>query len=275
MTTQNQPGTPVEHGYVPVNGLKMYYEIHGSGRPLVLLHGNLSTIGTSFGKVLPKLASTRRMIAVEQQGHGHTADLDRPFSLEHWAEDTTALLHHLGIEQADFFGYSSGGAVALEIALRSPALVRKLVFAGGTSYRRDGHYPELLAAGAAMKPEDLDGSPFQQEYARVAPHPEHWHRLVAKIADFDRTIEGWSPEAIASIKAPTLLIIGDSDIVRPEHVVEMFRLLGGGVVGDLVGLPRSQLAVLPGTTHVTLVDRAMWLASMITAFLDAPMPETT
>src|SRR5258706_261425 len=151
MTTQNHPGTPVESGYVPVNGLEMYYEIHGSGRPLVLLHGNLSTIGTSFGKVLPKLASTRRIIAVEQQGHGHTPDIDRPFSLDHWAQDTTALLRHLGIEQADFFGYSSGGAVALEIALRSPALVRKLVFAGGTSDRRAGFYPELLEAGKARR----------------------------------------------------------------------------------------------------------------------------
>src|SRR5690242_21343831 len=111
MTTQNHPHTPVESGYIPVNGLEMYYEIHGSGRPLVLLHGNLSTIGTSFGKVLPKLASTRRIIAVEQQGHGHTADIDRPFSLEQWAQDTSALVHHLKIEQADFFGYSSGGAV--------------------------------------------------------------------------------------------------------------------------------------------------------------------
>jgi pimeloyl-ACP methyl ester carboxylesterase len=275
MTTQNHPGTPVESGYIPVNGLKMYYEIHGSGRPLALLHGNLSTIGTSFGKVLPKLASTRRIIAVEQQGHGHTADIDRRFSLEHWAQDTTALLHHLGIEQADFFGYSSGGAVALEIALRSPALVRKLVFAGGTSYRRDGFYPELLEAGEAMKPEDLDGSPFQQAYASIAPHPEQWHRLVAKIAALDRTVGDRSREAIQSVKASALLIIGDSDIVRPEHVVEMFRLLGGGVAGDLFGLPRSQLAVLPGTTHVTLVDRAEWLASMITAFLDAPVQEMT
>jgi pimeloyl-ACP methyl ester carboxylesterase len=275
MTIQNQSGMPVERGYAPVNGLAMYYEIYGSGRPLVLLHGNLSTISTSFGKVLPLLSSTRRIIAVEQQGHGHTADLDRPFSIQQWAQDTLALLRHLKIEQADFFGYSAGGAVALEIALSSPALVRKLVWAGGTSYRRDGHYPELLAAGAAMKPEDLDGSPFQQEYTRVAPHPEHWHRLVAKIADFDSTIEDWSCEAIRSIQAPALLIIGDSDIVRPEHTVEMFRLLGGGVIGDLVGLPRSQLAVLPGTTHVTLVDRAEWLASMISAFLDAPMSETT
>jgi pimeloyl-ACP methyl ester carboxylesterase len=274
MTTQDYPRTPLESGYVPVNGLEMYYEIHGNGRPLVLLHGNLSAIGTSFGKVLPKLSSTWRIIAVEQQGHGHTADIDRPLSIEQWAQDTTALLRHLGTEQADFFGYSSGGAVALEIALRSPALVRKLVWAGGTSYSRDGLYPELLKASEDMKPEDLDGSPFQQEYASIAPHPEHWHRLVAKVADLDRTTLGWSREAIQSVKAPTLLIIGDSDIVRPEHVVEMFRLLGGGVVGDLVGLPRSQLAVLPGTTHVTLVDHADWLASMISEFLDAPISET-
>src|SRR5258708_21062093 len=199
MTTQNHSGAPVESGCVLVNGLAMYYEIYGSGQPLVLLHGNLSTIGTSFGKVLPKLASTRRIIAVEQQGHGHTADIDRPLSIEQWAEDTSALLRHLKIEQADFFGYSSGGAVALEIALRSPALVRKLVFAGGTSYRRDGLYPELLKASEAMKPEDLDGSPFQQEYISIAPHPEHWHRLVAKITDLDRTIARWSREPIQSV----------------------------------------------------------------------------
>src|SRR5438045_8714877 len=127
------------------------------------------------------LLARPRIIAVEQQVRGLTADLDRPFSIEQWAEDTTALLRHLRIEQADFFGYSSGGAVALEIALNSPALVHKLIWAGGTSYRRDDLYPELLAGGEAMKPEDLDGSPFQQAYANIAPHPENWHRLVAKI----------------------------------------------------------------------------------------------
>src|SRR5207302_9192895 len=144
MTTQNDPGTPVESGYVPVNGLEMYYEIHGSGRPLVLLHGNLSTIGTSFGKVLPTLSSKRRIIAVEQQGHGHTADIDRPFSIEQWAQDTTALLRHLKIEQAEFFGYSSRGAVDLEHAVRSPAVLLKLVWAGGTIYIEDSLMQALL-----------------------------------------------------------------------------------------------------------------------------------
>ncbi len=273
MATRNEQDTLVESGYISVNGLEMYYEIHGRGQPLVLLHGNLSTIGTSFGKVLPELAMTRSVIAIEQQGHGHTADIARPFSIGQWAEDTIALLHHIGIEQADFFGYSSGGAVALEIALRSPALVRKLIWAAGTSYRRDGLYPEMLTASEAMKPEDLDGSPFQQAYARVAPRPQDWHRLIAKIANLDQATDGWSREAIVSIKAPALLIIGDSDIVRPEHVVEMFRLLGGGVIGDLVGLPRSQLAILPGTTHVMVADRAEWLTSMITGFLDPPIED--
>ncbi len=275
MTTPSPSGAFSESGYAPVNGLEMYYEVYGSGDPpLMLLHGNLSTINTSFGKLIPLLAATRQVIALEQQGHGHTADIERPFSIGQWAQDTTALLRHLKIEQADVFGYSSGGAVALEMAMRSPALARKLVWAGGATYSRAGFYPELAAAGETMQPEDLDGSPFQQTYARVAPHPEQWRRLVAKIADFDRTIEDWPREAIADIQQPTLLIIGDSDIVRPEHVVEMFRLLGGGVAGDLVGLPRSQLAVLPGTTHVMIPDRAEWLASMVCAFLDAPMPDS-
>ena len=275
MWQENQSSTPVESGYAPLNGLEMYYEIYGgdqgSGPPLVLLHGNLWTIVTSFGKVIPTLAERRRVIAVEQQGHGHTADIDRPFSVGQWAEDTTALLRHLGIEQADFFGYSSGGGVALDIALRSPDLVRKLVFAGGTSYSRDGFYPEMLAGSESMKPEDLDGSPFQQAYASVAPHPENWRRLVMKVAEMDRATDGWPSGVIASLKPPALLIVGDSDIVRPEHVVAMFRLLGGGVPGDIVGLPRSQLAILPGTTHVMLPDRAEWLASMVLAFLDAPV----
>lgn len=271
MAPQDHSDMLVKSGYAPVNGLEMYYEIYGSGQPLVLLHGNLSTIGTSFGQIIPTLAASRQVIAIEQQGHGHTADIDRPFTIGQWALDTTALLRHLGIERADFFGYSSGGGVALEIALRSPDLVRKLVFAGGTSYRRDGFYPELLAGSQDMKPEDLDGSPFQQAYTRVAPHPENWRRLVMKVAEMDRGTEGWPSEVIASLKPPALLIIGDSDIVRPEHVVEMFRLLGGGVAGDLVGLPRSQLAILPGTTHVMIPDRAEWLSSMVLAFLDAPV----
>lgn len=272
---QDGAGKPVESGYAPVNGLEMYYEVYGEGdgTPLVLLHGNLSTIGTSFGKVIPMLAATRWVIAVEQQAHGHTADIDRPLSTGQWAEDTIAFLGQRGIEQADFFGYSSGGAVAMEITLRRPDLVRKLVFAGGASYQRDGIYPELQFTGEPPSPDYLDGSVFHQEYVKVAPRPADWHRLVKKIAAMDASIDERPRETIASLKPPVLLVIGDSDIVRPEHTMEMFRLLGGGVPGDLVGVPRSQLAVLPGTTHVMVPDRAEWLGSMVLAFLDAPTPE--
>jgi pimeloyl-ACP methyl ester carboxylesterase len=257
--------------YASVNGLNMYYEVHGAGRPLVLLHGALSAIGTSFGKVVPSLAKTRQVIAIEQQAHGHTADIDRPLTIEQMADDTTALLRHLGIDNADIFGYSMGAGIALAIAIRYPDLVRKLVLAAVT-YNSDGFHPGILAGIETMKPEDLAGSPFQVEYARTAPNPQDWATLVAKVKHMDRQIPDWPPEAIQSIKAPTLIIIGDSDVIRPEHAVQMFRLLGGGVAGDVAGLPRSQLAVLPGTTHVTLVDRADWLLSMMTAFLDAPMP---
>lgn len=271
----NEMNKDARGNYASVNGLNMYYEIHGSqgtGRPLVLLHGALSAIGTSFGKVLPSLAKTRQIIVVEMQAHGRTADIDRPLTIEQMADDTAALLRHLKIEQADFFGYSMGAGVALEVAIQHPDLVRKLVLASIT-YNSDGFHPGLLAGMENLKPEDLAGSPWQEEYARTAPKPEDWPTLVAKVKQMDQNFEDWPAEAIRSLKAPTLVMIGDSDIVRPEHAVEMFRLLGGGVAGDVAGLPNSQLAVLPGTMHVTLVDRADWLVSMISEFLDVSVPE--
>jgi pimeloyl-ACP methyl ester carboxylesterase len=164
-----------------------------------------------------------------------------------------------------------GAGIALRITLEHPELVRKLAVAS-LAHTRDGLHPGLLEGLEQVTPEVLAGTPFQLAYAREAPDPEAWPTLVAKVNDMNRRIPEWPAEVIRSIAAPTLLIIGDSDIVRPEHAVAMFRLLGGGVIGDLVGLPRSQLAVLPGTTHVTLVQRGDWLSSMIGAFLDAPHP---
>jgi len=255
-------------GYAPVNGLQMWYERHGEGRPLVLLHGNLSTIGVDFGGIIPSLAKGRQVIGVEQQAHGHTADIDRPLSIQQWADDTAALLGHLGIERADLFGYSSGSTVALQLAIEQPQLVGKLVLASA-SYRLDGLHPGLMDNIQELKPEHLAGTPFEQDYAKVAPNPGDWPKLIEKITRMDADLPEWTADDIRNLAAPTMLIIGDSDIVKPEHAVEMFRLLGGGVIGDLAGLPRSRLAVLPGTTHVTLVQRADWLASMVGEFLDA------
>ncbi|HEX8599048.1 MAG TPA: alpha/beta hydrolase [Chloroflexia bacterium] len=261
--------------YVSVNGLNMYYEIHGAehtGQPLVLLHGAFSAIGTSFGALLPGLAKTRQVIAFEMQGHGRTADIDRPLTLENLADDVAAALQHLGIDKADIFGYSTGAAVALQVGIRHPQVVRKLVLASVT-YNLGGVHPGLMDGFGEMQPEMMFGSPWHEEYLRIAPDPDHFGILFAKKTEMDKGIKDVPAETIAALKSPTLIVIGDSDLVRPEHAVEMFRLLGGGVFGDLAGLPQSQLAILPGTTHVSIMNRAEWLVSMIGEFLDAPVPD--
>lgn len=260
-------------GYVSVNGLEMYYEIHGEGQPLVLVHGAFSATGTSFGRLLPGLSKTRKVVALEMQGHGHTADIDRPLSLEFMADDVAAAIQALDLEPADLFGYSMGANVALLTAIRHPEVLRKLIFASST-YRMDGIQPGLMENLGSMKPEMMHGSPWHEEYMRIAPHPEDFNKLFAKKTQMDQQTKDIPAEAIQAIKAPVLIVIGDSDLVRPEHAVEMFRLLGGGVFGDTpAGLPNSQLAVLPGTSHVGVADRAEWLSPMINSFLDAPMPK--
>jgi len=270
------PNTPasVQTGYAPVNGLKMYYEIHGTGQPLVLLHGAFSAIGTSFGALLPELAKTRQVIGLELQAHGRTADIDRPLSLEQMADDTASALQHLGIDQADIFGYSMGAAVALQVTIRQPQMVRKLVFASA-SFSADGVHPGLMEGLGEMTPDMMFGSQWHDEYMRIAPDPDHFATFFAKKTQMDRNTKDVPAETIAAIKAPVLIVIGDSDLVRPEHAVEMFRLLGGGVFGDLAPMPPSQLAILPGTTHVSLASRADLLLAIIPPFLDAPMPAGT
>jgi pimeloyl-ACP methyl ester carboxylesterase len=253
--------------YAPVNGLQMYYETHGSGKPLVLLHGNLSTIEVDFGGIIPRLSQRRRVIGVEQQAHGHTGDIDRPLTLRAWAGDTAELLRQLDITGADVLGYSSGSGVAVHLAVDHPELVDRLVLLS-PAYRRDGLHPGVLDGIEGLQPEHLAGTPFEQAYARVAPRPQDWPVLIEKIKQMDAAQDEWSAETIAGLDRSALLIFGDSDIVRPEHAVEMFRLFGGGVAGDVAGLPRSRLAILPATTHVTLVQRGDWLASMVEEFLD-------
>ena len=258
--------TDCKEGYVSVNGLNMYYEIHGTGQPLVLVHGAFSAIGTSFGALLPELAKSRKVIAFELQGHGHTADIDRPMSLDGMADDVAAAIKQLGIEQSDILGYSMGAGVALQMVICHPEVVRKLILASVT-YTFSGIHPGLMEGLGNMTPEMMHGSPWHEEYMKLAPHPENFARLFAKKT---RDI---AAESIRGIKSPTLLIIGDSDLVRPEHAVEMFRLLGGCVFGDTpAGLPNSQLAVLPGTSHVSLASRTELLIPIINSFLDAPMP---
>jgi pimeloyl-ACP methyl ester carboxylesterase len=268
--------TPVQTGYAPVNGLSMYYEIYGEGRPLILLHGAYMTIDT-MGPVLPGLAATRQVIAIEQQAHGHTADIDRSITYERMADDTAALLAHLGVESADVVGYSMGGGIALQLAIRHPAVVRKLVVASA-SHSSDGMHEVALEMFPSITPELFAGSPIEAAYLRTAPNPDDFPTLVEKLKQLDTTPFAWPDEDIRGIAAPTMIVLGDSDGVRLEHAIELFRLLGGGVMGDLQGMPSCQLAVLPGTAHFVppglgLLDRADWLLELIPPFLDAPMPE--
>jgi pimeloyl-ACP methyl ester carboxylesterase len=269
VSSNNNP--PSTGDYAEVNGLRMYYEVHGTGQPLVVLHGAFMTIG-AMGAFVPELAEARRVVAVESQGHGHTADVDRPFSYEQMADDVAALLRHLGIEQADVFGYSMGGGAALQLAMRHPALVRKLVVASASS-TSDGVYPEVWSGIEQITPELFAGTPWKEEYDRVAPNPDAFPTLVEKMKQLDGQPFAWPPDEIRAISAPTMVVIGDSDGTTPEHAIELFRLRGGGVFGDLAGLPSARLAILPGTTHVGLIDRADWLVPMIAEFLDAPVPE--
>jgi pimeloyl-ACP methyl ester carboxylesterase len=258
--------------YAEVNGLSMYYETHGTGSPLVVLHGAFMTIG-AMGAFVSALAEARQIVAVELQGHGHTADVDRPLSYEQMADDVAALLRCLDIERPDVFGYSMGGGVALQLAMRHPALVRNLVIASASS-TSDGVYPEVWAGIEQITPELFAGTPWKEEYDRVAPNPDAFPTLVEKMKQLDGQPFAWPPDEIRAISAPTMVVIGDSDGMTPEHAVELFRLRGGGVFGDLAGLTDARLAVLPGTTHVGLIDRADWLIPMIVEFLDAPEGQT-
>ncbi|MGH2839417.1 MAG: alpha/beta fold hydrolase [Solirubrobacteraceae bacterium] len=270
------PTTDAQTGYAPVDDLNMYYEIHGSGRPLVLLHGAYMTIDM-MGPVLTELAKTRQVIAVEQQGHGHTADVDRPLTYEQMADDTAELMAHLGIDDADIFGYSMGGGIALQLTIRHPEVVRKLVVASA-SFTSDGMHAVALEMFPSITPELFAGSPIEEAYRATAPNPGDFPNLVEKLKHLDTTPYAWPEEDIRGIAAPTLVVLGDSDCIRLEHAVKLFELLGGGVMGDLTDLPTSQLAVLPGTAHFVppgfgLLDRAEWLLAMIPPFLDAPMPD--
>jgi pimeloyl-ACP methyl ester carboxylesterase len=258
-------GTLTTSGYAPVNGLRMYYEVHGerngAQRPLLLLHGGVLTIDLSFADVLPTLAATRQVIAVELQGHGRTADIDRETTLEHFAEDVVGLLDHLGIDVADMWGFSLGGLTALQTVIRHPERVGRLVLAS-VHYRHDGYHDEIqdpaLQAGSTRLPTPAEFQEMQETYARIAPDPEHFEAFTAKLQGVFQAWKGWTDDDLRGITSPTLLMVGDHDFVRLEHAVEMHHLIAG-----------SQVAVLPGTTHNGLMRRADLVLPIAKEFFSA------
>src|SRR6266513_5520577 len=235
--------------FAEVNGIKLYYEIHGTGRPLILLHGGLGAI-EMFGPNLPALAQGRQVIAVDLQGHGRTADIDRPLSVALMADDIAALIKHLGLASADVMGYSLGGGVALQTAIRHPEVVRKLVLVS-TPFKRDGWYPEILAGMGQMGPqvaEPMKQTPMYQQYVSIAPKSEDWPVLLTKLGELLKKDYDWSRE-VAAIKAPTLLVFGDADAVRTAHAAQFFELLGGGKKDggwDGSGVSKARLAHFAG-----------------------------
>jgi pimeloyl-ACP methyl ester carboxylesterase len=262
-------------GYAPVNGLQMYYEIHGRGGvPLLLLHGGLFNIDLQFGELLAPLAEKRRVIATDFQAHGRTNDIDdRPLTSATLTSDVVGLLQHLGVERVDVFGYSVGGAVALELAIRHPDLIRKAIISS-VSFSPDGDRAENQDAVGEMTVDMIAGTPMEQDYLAKSPHPEKLQQLLDKLGQSYDGFPGWTEADIAGYAAPTLVTVGDCDMVKLDHAIRFLQLRGGDVNGDFVGVPASQLAVLPGTTHFFGLSRPSLVLELVVPFLDAPMPGT-
>ena len=242
--------------YASVNGIDLYFERHGAGVPLILLHGGLGTIDAIFGRLLPALAARREVIAVELQGHGHTADNGRVMTYQAMADDIAALIAKLRLERADVAGYSVGGGVTLQLGLRHPARVRKLVVISAP-HATDGWFPEVLAGTAAMDPAAMVGSKWHQAYVAAAPRPDDWPLLVRNVSRLMASRYDWSAEIAARLKAPVLVINGDADSVRPSHAVALYGLLGGGKAdGFATGRGASQLLIVPRANHLEILDRA-------------------
>ena len=246
---------PIVMAYAPVNGLQLYYEVLGSGQPLVLLHGGLLTIDLSFGPLLERLAASRQVIGVELQGHGHTADTGRPVTIQALAGDVVALLDHLGIARADLFGFSLGGLVAYAVALDAPARVGKLIAASADAHRPPGR--ESAPLDQDRMPTAADFQAMRDSYNAVAPDPAHFDQFAARTSAMVHEFPGWTDE-LRSLQVPTLMIFGDRDFSPLPDVAEMFGLLLD-----------AQLAVLPGTTHVDVMRRPGEVLALITPFLDA------
>lgn len=262
----SQSSTLKSSGYAPVNGLKMYYEIHGEGKPLVLLHGSFMTIDLNFSELIPELAKTHKVIAVELQGHGRTADIDRPYSYPSLAKDVADLLTFLKIGNADVLGYSLGGTVALELAIQKPEDVKNLIIVSSV-YKLDGWIKPARDIFPTITPEMFENTPLKKDYIRLAPDKNHWKEFVTKLVALDVTPFDLGADNIKAIKCPVLIISGDNDGVDLNHVADLYRLCGGGVFGDMAGLPKSQLAIIPGMTHVTLMMQTDKLVSLINPFL--------
>jgi pimeloyl-ACP methyl ester carboxylesterase len=257
-------------GLAPVNGIELWYEIHGQGRPLVLLHGGFGS-SAQFGPTLPALAAGRQVVAVDLQSHGRSPTADRPMRFETMADDIAALVRHLGLERADVMGFSLGGGVALRTGIQHPEVVDRLVLVS-TPFRQTGWHPEMFGQMRQMGPEvaePMSQTPLGESYRRIAPRPDDWPKLVTQLTALLRQDYDWTAEA-AGLRMPVMLVVGDADGLSPRHAVDCFELLGGGLRDaswDRSGQTKHRLAILPGVTHYDM-DVHPLLPIAVTSFLD-------
>lgn len=257
--------------YVEINGMKTYYEISGEGDPLVVLHGAYMNL-PSMGEIIPMLARTHKVYALEFQGHGRTEDIDRPITYPNLASDVAAFMDAVGLEKADIFGYSMGAAAGLRLAIDHPEKVDHLV-AASVAYDASGWQPAFTAMIPSMTPDMFVGSPMEDAWKALAPNPDGFRAFAERLIQLEKEPMAWEAE-VKALKAPVLIITGDADVATLEHSVALFRLLGGGGMGDMgAPLPASRLAVLPATSHTAVISQPELLHAFIEPFLKGEAPK--
>lgn len=264
--SQGQQLKPAESGYAPANGIKVYYEIYGEGRPLILLHGAFYTIDLNWGQLIPELSKSRKVIAIEMQGHGHTPYSDRKLSIKTLASDVEKVMDYLGIDSVDVAGYSMGGSVAYQFAVQSPERLRKLVIISST-YKTEGWLPIVNNAFNDFKPEFFDNTPLQNAYDAVAPDKTKWRNFLQQMFEFAKVPFNVGDSNIVKIKAPVLIISGDNDGVDKIELMKTYKLLGGDVSADIQPMPKSHLAIVPSQGHVSLMMQTETLLKYLNDFL--------
>ncbi|MGN6397634.1 MAG: alpha/beta fold hydrolase [Mucilaginibacter sp.] len=257
---------PSASGYAPVNGIKVYYEVYGKGKPIVLLHGAFMTIEGNWGQIIPELSKTRKVIAIEMQGHGHTPYSDRPLIHANMATDVEGVMDYLKVDSADIVGYSMGGSVAYKFAIQSPKRVTKLVIISST-YKSSGWLPEVTSGFKSFKPEFFNNTPMHTAYDAVAPDKTKWTKFIEQMIAFASQPFDFGDDNVAKIKAPVLIIAGDNDGLDKVELARTYKLLGGGVTADMGPMPKSHLAVVPAQSHVSLMMQTNTILGYLNEFL--------
>ena len=258
---------PTDSGYAPANGIKVYYEVYGEGDPIVLLHGAFYTIEMNWGALIPELSKTRKVIAIEFQGHGHTPFSNRTLDIVTLAKDVEEVMNYLNIDSADVAGYSMGGSVAYQFAVLYPKRLRRLVIISST-YKTEGWLPIVNKAFEGFKPEFFDNTPLQTAYDAVAPDTTKWREFLKQMFDFVKVPFNCGDSNIANITAPVLIISGDNDGLDKVELMKTYELLGGGVSAGLQPMPRSHLAIVPSQGHVSLMMQTKTILSYLKEFLN-------